>query len=116
MPADTGGREAGMTSRDVVAFAVGVLMLLSGGVARVASQAPGRDAEARDMRLVGHHDLQGRSAYQPLVHHQGGRFIAYVGHHGGNRLNPLTGVGEPSGTSILDVTDPARPRYLAHIP
>jgi len=31
------------------------------------------------MELVGSHDLQGRSAYQPLVHRQGDRWIAYVG-------------------------------------
>ena len=31
-------------------------------------------------------------------------------------LNPLTGQPEFNGTSILDVTDPAHPKYLAHIP
>jgi hypothetical protein len=77
---------------------------------------PARAAEQRDMRLVGAHDLQARSAYQPVIHQQGGRFIAYVGHHGGQRLNPLTGRVEPNGTSIVDVTDPSRPRYLHHIP
>jgi hypothetical protein len=30
--------------------------------------------------------------------------------------NPLTGRDELNGTSILDVTDPRTPRYLAHIP
>ena len=44
----------------------------------VAAQAQ-EQAEKRDMELVGYHDLQGRSAYQPLVHAQGGRWIAYVG-------------------------------------
>lgn len=68
------------------------------------------------MRLVGQDDLQGRSAYQPLVAKQGTRFIAYVGHHGGEAPNPLTGRVEANGTSIVDVTDPAHPRYLAHIP
>ena len=67
------------------------------------------------MGLVGHHDLQGRSAYQPLVKENRGRWIAYVGHHGGNVLNPLTGRAEDSGTSLLDVTDPKSPRMLAHI-
>ncbi len=81
------------------------------------SQTPrGHGAEARDMELVGHDDLQGRSAYQPTIHKQGGRFIAYVGHHGGKARNPLTGADEDNGTSIVDVTDPARPRYLAHVP
>jgi hypothetical protein len=67
------------------------------------------------MALLGHDDLQGRSAYQPLVRAQGARWIAYVGHHGGNVVNPLTGQREHSGTSIVDVTDPRAPRYLAHI-
>ena len=31
-------------------------------------------------------------------------------------INPLTGKAESNGTSILDVTDPASPKYLAHIP
>ncbi len=48
-------------------------------------------AEARDMALVGYHDLQGRSAYQPLVHAQGGRRIAYIGLHGGRLPNEFTG-------------------------
>ena len=93
-----------------------VLAVLMAGPA--SSQAPprGHGSEARDMVLVGHDDLQGRSAYQPTIHAQGARFIAYVGHHGGRARNPLTGAEEDNGTSIVDVTDPARPRYLAHIP
>ena len=39
--------------------------------------------EAKDMALVGSNDLQARSAYQPTIHHQGDRTIAYIGHHGG---------------------------------
>jgi hypothetical protein len=73
-------------------------------------------ADARDMALVSAHDLQGRSAYQPLVHRQGDRLILYVGHHGGRAVNPLTGEEEDHGTSILDVTDAAQPTLLAHIP
>jgi hypothetical protein len=73
-------------------------------------------ASASNMVLLGHHDLQGRSAYQPVIHAQGGRWIAYVGHHGGKSVNTLTGQAEDSGTSILDVSDPRNPRYLAHIP
>lgn len=43
-----------------------------------SSQAParGHGAEAHDMELVGHDDLQGRSAYQPTIHLQRGRWIA----------------------------------------
>jgi hypothetical protein len=68
------------------------------------------------MTLVGYNDLQGRSAYQPIVQNQAGKFIAYVGHHGGSALNPLTGQIEPNGTSIIDVTNPENPKYLHHIP
>jgi len=79
-----------------------------------AAQSP--RSEAQNMRLLGHHDLQARSAYQPVIHRQGERFIAYVGHHGGTKPNPPTGRDELNGTSIVDVTDPRAPSYLAHIP
>src|SRR5437016_4267191 len=72
--------------------------------------------DSHDMTWLSHNDLQGRSAYQPVIHKQGARFIAYVGHHGGALMNPLTGVVEPNGTSVVDVTDSKHPRYLAHIP
>jgi hypothetical protein len=80
-----------------------------------------QNPEAHDMRLVGYSDLQGRSAYQPVIHHQGDAWIAYIGHHGGipgneKPANPLTGQPEFNGTSIVDVTDPKQPKYLAHIP
>ena len=73
-------------------------------------------AESRDMALLAHSDLQARSAYMPTIHRQGDRYIAYVGHHGGQMMNPLTGRMEPNGTSILDVTNPRSPRYLFNIP
>jgi hypothetical protein len=73
-------------------------------------------ASASNMTLLGQNDLQGRSAYQPVIHESRGRWIAYIGHHGGLTLNPLTGKNEDSGTSIVEVTDPKNPRYLAHIP
>jgi hypothetical protein len=77
--------------------------------------------DEKDMDLVGWSDLQARSAYQPLVHEQNGRWIAYIGHHGGTDavpkpVNPLTGQAEFNGTSIIDVTDPKSPKYLHHIP
>ena len=77
--------------------------------------------EAKDMALLGTNDLQARSAYQPTIHSQGGRWIAYIGHHGGTQeipkpRNPMTGADEFNGTSLVDVTDPRRPKYLFHIP
>jgi hypothetical protein len=94
----------------------GTVMLGLLGALLVGAAAPAPAEEQRNMRLVGSDDLQARSAYQPVVHHQGARWIAYVGHHGGKRMNPLTGQVEDSGTSIVDVTDPTHPRYLHHIP
>jgi hypothetical protein len=90
-----------------------VLMALSLCCAAAHAQHP---SASSNMALVGYSDLQGRSAYQPQVRENHGRWIAYVGHHGGKTVNPLTGQSEDSGTSILDVTDPKAPRMLAHIP
>src|SRR6266851_1528382 len=98
-----------------------VMALLMGGPALAGSQKIGDPPEASNMRLVGLNDLQGRSAYQPTIHKQGDRYIAYIGHHGGTDqipkpVNPLTGQSEFNGTSIVDVTDPAHPVYLRHLP
>jgi hypothetical protein len=100
--------------------AAGLMALMT---ACALAQAPklGDPPEAKNMRLVGYNDLQARSGYQPTIHHQGNRYIAYVGHHGGTPdvpkpINRLTGQAEYNGTSIVDVTDPAQPKYLAHIP
>ena len=88
-----------------VAISASVLAVGAGRAdARDANE--GRDAESKNMKLVGFNDLQARSAYQPIVHEQGGRSIAYVGHHGGEALNPLTNAVEKNGTSI--VTSPTR--------
>src|SRR5205814_10635066 len=87
-----------------------VLLSLVSGPASSQAPARGHGAEARDMELVGHDDLQGRSAYQPTIHSQRGRVIAYVGHHGGKARNPLTGADEDNGTPIVEVTDPSRPQ------
>jgi hypothetical protein len=95
-----------MSSKYTIILAFALVHLLSAQSAERKS----------NMELVGYNDLQARSAYQPVIQKQGGRWIAYVGHHAGVEPNPLTGQNEPNGTSILDVTDPARPKYLAHIP
>ena len=102
-------------------FAAALAALGWGLPARAEAPKIGDPPEARNMRLVGADDLQGRSAYQPTIHRQGERWIAYIGHHGGiesipKPLNPLTGQNESNGTSIVDVTDPAHPKYLKHIP
>ncbi|MBI3515785.1 MAG: hypothetical protein HY060_17255 [Proteobacteria bacterium] len=108
-----------MTKRNARhAFMLGAALAAVTAIAPAAAQ---NKADGKDMNLAGWSDLQGRSAYQPLVHEQNGRWIAYIGHHGGTPtvpqpVNPLTGQAENNGTSILDVTDPKNPKYLHHIP
>src|SRR3984885_3583189 len=108
--------------RHVVVNSFGIAALgctLTGAL--IAQQLiPPSDAQkkprASNMTLLGWNDLQSRSAYQPVIQKQGDRWIAYIGHHGGEALNPQTGKMEPNGTSIVDVTDPKHPKYLFHIP
>jgi hypothetical protein len=102
-------------ARNIASF--GAIALIVASTAVSAQDKP----EASNMRLVGYSDLQARSAYQPLVHQQGHHWIAYIGHHGGipeveKPVNSLTSQPEFNGTSLVDVTDPAHPKYLAHIP
>jgi hypothetical protein len=78
--------------------------------------------DARNVRLVGHHDLQGREALvvTALSDSANGSWV-YVGHHesywdGKPKRNPITGKDEWNGTSILDVGDPSKPKLVWHIP
>ena len=110
-----------MTLRDIwtLPLALVTVASLAPAIPAVAEmQKIGAPPEAKNMRLVGYDDLQARSTYQPIVVHQGNRYIAYLGHHGGKmpKPYPLTGQEEFNGTSIVDVTDPAHPKYLQHIP
>ena len=83
----------------------------------IAAPAAGESrVESSNMKLAGYSDLQARTAYQPVIQRQGDRWIAYIGHHGDNKLNPLNGKMEENGTSIVDVTDVKKPKYLAHVP
>jgi hypothetical protein len=119
-------RARGVSCRALLgmAFTSAIVALLTmPGLTQTRREAPeiGDPPEALNMRLVGYNDLQARTAYQPTISKQGGRYIAYVGHHGASKDNPaprnaLTGQDELNGTSILDVTDPKQPKYLAHIP
>jgi hypothetical protein len=99
---------------------LGALVLVAAGCESVAPEAPAPTVPPDDgvsnldLRLVGHNDLQARSAYQPIVHAYGARRILFVGHHAGEALNPATGMLEKNGLSIVDVTDPTRPTYLTH--
>ena len=110
-----------MCGRAKLAASLTICFLAGVSLAHAQQQMIGAPPEASNMKLVGTSDLQARSAYQPTIHHQGDRWIAYIGHHGGSDdipapLNPLTGRAEPNGTSIVDVTDPSQPKYLRHVP
>ena len=110
-----------MSGRLKLAASFSILFLSCPGIACAQQQVIGAPPEARNMKLVGTSDLQARSGYQPTIHHQGDRWIAYIGHHGGSDdipapVNPQTGKPEPNGTSIVDVTDPSQPKYLRHLP
>jgi len=84
-------------------------------------------ATSKDMKLVGYNDLANRSTYQPWVaKYPNGKYILFTGHHTLDvdpvtkaplpSKNPLTGKDEENGTSLVDVTDPANPKLLFHIP
>ena len=69
------------------------------------TSSSGTGQTSKNMKLVGTNDLQARSSYEVQVYKQGGRYIAYVGHH------TLTGPGEglaPAGTPALP--QPRAPR------
>lgn len=77
---------------------------------------------AENVRLVGYNDLQGRTALVTTTKSDpaNGNWV-YIGHHDAFHdekpiLNPITGKMEFNGTSILDITDPAKPKYVWHIP
>src|SRR5499427_5190041 len=113
-------------------------MCISLAIAAGCTSKNGTGQTSKNMKLVGTNDLQARSSYEVQVYKQGSKYIAYVGHHtwvapsqyssgAGEGLaplsapplpkrNPLTGQDEDNGTSIIDVTDPAHPNYLFHLP
>ena len=68
--------------------------------------------EAKNVRLIGYNDLDGRDSLQIVLK---GNY-AYIGHHRGEAVNSLTGKVEPNGTTIVAVTNPSEPRIIAHIP
>ena len=89
----------------VLAFSVGSALAID------------QSGEQKDVRRVGHTDLQGRRAYHPdFIDYPDGRVIAFVGTHSGDHPNPLNGgVTERNGTMIIDITDPRNPVEEFHI-
>src|SRR5688572_6615637 len=93
--------------------AAAALALAAGGALAID-----QSGEQKDMRRVGHTDLQGRPAYHPIfIKYPDGRVIAFVGTHGGSAANTLK-PGNPiefNGTMVIDITDPAKPVEKSHI-
>jgi hypothetical protein len=79
--------------------AILLLLLTACGLLAPAHAAEARSADARYVAAVGHLDIEGGG----MVDVQGG--LAAIGH-----------MAPPHATSLLDVSDPARPRLLARIP
>jgi hypothetical protein len=77
---------------------------------------------AQNVRLIGWNDLQGRTALVVTTKSDpvNGNWV-YVGHHesftdGKPLLNPITKKMEFNGTSILEISDPSKPKLVWHIP
>ena len=86
-----------------------------------AAADPMADA-AENVRLVGWNDLQGRTALVVTTKSDAanGNWV-YVGHHDSFRddkplMNAITGKMEFNGTSILEISDPSKPKLVWHIP
>jgi hypothetical protein len=113
----SGIRSLAVRRRALAGVGFTIAALLAG---RVLADDDGisQSGEQKNMRRVGHVDLQGRVAYQPnVIVYPDGRTIAFVGTHGGSAPNPLKGGAvEPNGTMIIDATDPSRPVEKSHIP
>jgi hypothetical protein len=123
--------KSGRTRRSAVS-ATAVAVLALGGASALANDIR-QSGEQKDMRRVGHANLQGRAAYHPyFINYPDGRVIAFVGTHSSgepadppispdsnlpkpNPLKPGSPV-EPNGTMIVDITNPAKPVEKFHIP
>ncbi len=79
---------------------------------------------AQHVRLVGYNDLQGRQSLQLTArsNEANGDWV-YVGHQPNIRpdteeaqMNPITGQMEINGTSLIDISNPAEPTTVWHIP
>ena len=104
----------------VLAFAA--LGIAAIGTAAFAAKPNDVAADSHNIQWLGHADLQGRTAYQPTLHSQiykgQNHVFLYVGHFGNQPaiFDSTSSASELNGTSIVDVTSPAHPVQVAHIP
>ena len=119
-------RRATMAAVGAAVLALGGYAALrsTGSDAAAQSAGPARADSAENVRLVGYHDLQGRQSLEVKTKSNAANGNwAYVGHSPNNRTdpetpirNPITNRDEWNGTSILEISDPANPRLVWHIP
>src|SRR5712672_797887 len=114
----TSGSRASPAKCAVNAAVLSALAIAAGSAFADDHRGISQSGEQKDMRRVGHVDLQGRPSYQPnVIVYPDGRTIAFAGTHGGSKPNPLKGgVVEQNGVVIIDATDPDRPVEKFHIP
>jgi len=116
-----------------VALSATAVAILTFGAGSALANDIRQSGEQKDMRRVGHANLQGRAAYHPdFIRYRDGRVIAFVGTHSSanpanppispdsnlpkpNPLKPGSPV-EPNGTMIIDITNPSKPVEKFHIP
>lgn len=97
------------------------LMVPVAGQVRMATNPPPDSAD--HVRLVGYHDLQGRESLQVTTKSDAanGNWV-YIGHSdeypdgASGHFNPITKRTEWNGTSIVEISDPANPKLVWHIP
>ena len=74
--------------RTALSAAILAILAFSGGALAASATQSG---EQKNMRRVGHTDLQGRPSYQPnVIQYPDGRFIAFAGTH--NEYSDVPGV------------------------
>lgn len=92
------------TGRYRLVISIVCLVLL---VAPTSTVEWARAKDARHLRLVGHHDLNGRG--------NGGEGLALRQYPDGRRVLFIAHLNAPTCLSTVDVTDPAAPRLLAQL-
>lgn len=137
----TRSSRAPASSALVSMLCLGWLLLMAAAACSPAATPPPTQAAAVDPRsdgaenvtLVGYNDLQGRQGLQLVTKSDAANGNwAYVGltpndrndpqasdDAGGNDqpiLNPITGNMEYNGTAIVEISDPAKPKFVWHIP
>src|SRR6266478_614386 len=115
----TSSSRGGPARHALAAAVLSAFAIAAGSVIADDHRGISQSGEQKNMRRVGHVDLQGRPSYQPnVIVYPDGRTIAFAGTHGGSKPNTLK-PGNPvelNGVVIIDATDPARPVEKFHIP